>query len=230
LPCVTARVVALRRVLLAGWRTADAEVEVLRKQKEEETKRQRAEITRKIMMRLEGGASAKEDIKRDEMAAKVEKAKAQAEKDLLKAESDKLRAEAARVQAEAAKQAIEAERIQAEALKAQEQAQKAAAAAAKKEAEEASKREADALETELEIAAFQTNWTSAQLCAWLGQVGFAKEATLFAHHDLDGADILYLLPDDLDELGVKDDQKKKNLLVALEKAKRFKHIPTNFAD
>ena len=77
----------------------------------------------------------------------------------------------------------------------------------------------------MEIAAFQTNWSSAQLCAWLGQVGFAREAQLFAHHDLDGTDILFLLPDDLDELGVTDVQRKSDLLAALEKAKRFKMLP-----
>ena len=40
------------------------------------------------------------------------------------------------------------------------------------------------------------------MCAWLGEIGFAHEANMFAEHELDAADITVLEPGDFNELGI----------------------------
>jgi hypothetical protein len=47
------------------------------------------------------------------------------------------------------------------------------------------------------------------------KVGFPDEAQLFAAEDLDAEDILVLLPEDLDEMGITDAQTRDRLLVTL---------------
>ena len=49
-------------------------------------------------------------------------------------------------------------------------------------------------------------------------MGFPDEARLFADEDLDAEDILVLLPEDLDEMGITDPQTRDRLLTTLAEA------------
>eukprot|EP00039_Didymoeca_costata_P030782 m.31326 g.31326 ORF g.31326 m.31326 type:complete len:613 (+) comp8304_c0_seq1:254-2092(+) len=202
------------------------ELEQAKKEKaevERKSKEQMDVITSRVLTRMKGGQQAVEEEEAERRQLEEKKAMTEKQRQEQEKEAERIRKEKElldRKAEEAEKMRLETIRLQKEAEEKARQAElKAKKEALRKQKEEERKRIQEQVEREKTFMEFSEQWSSAKLCAWLGNMGFAKEAKIFAEHDLDAGDIMVLLPEDLDEMGIVESTIKKDLLDTLMRAK-----------